>query len=168
MFATCEAAAYVSRDVLDFGFQTCTHDCVGASLTDALLAMHALFTALRIYRAHGLRGNMGTCVIRCLLVNAAWSITGVYVWLQPGGERPARFDALYRLNGQCQAMLLFSWWSVFSLMLNGTTARLGARGRTLLKSFSTLHALVFSARALDCRCAFGAQLLAPRPLPKHL
>eukprot|EP00965_Chrysotila_dentata_P188793 6172956-Pleurochrysis_carterae.AAC.1 len=150
MFVTCEAAADFSRDALGFGFETCTTDCIGASVTDLMLAVHAFATAFRIWHKYGSdTGPMGRWVLRSLLVNGVWSTSGVVVWLQPGGHRPYGFDTFYRLNGQCQALLLFCWWSIFATMINGTSARLSERGLGVLRIFSALHAIVFSARALD-------------------
>ena len=48
--SVCGSVVYLTLDVIGLGFESCDADCYGASGTDALLAVHALYSCARLVR----------------------------------------------------------------------------------------------------------------------
>ena len=101
---------------LGLGFVSCERDCVGAAVTDGLLAAHAAYTACRIlWRTRKARQlyqpaakssmSFATLAVMAILSNCGWSVLGTYYWPQPGGEPAAGFEVVWRLSALCQASL---------------------------------------------------------------
>ena len=146
MVFDCEATSSFGKEWLRFDFQACSRDCTGASVTDGLLAAHALYWALSIGSLPS--GTLRRTAVGCLLANCAWSATGALVWLQPGGRRNGHFDLLFRVNALCQALLIYAWWQLFTVVLRGTRCQLTRNRRLALSLGSSAHALAFAWRTL--------------------
>lgn len=152
---------------MGLGFETCSRDCRAAAVTDALLALHALFTVVR-HKAKGLRGgSLGAVALAWPAVNVVWSGSGVLMWLQPGGARPSGFESVWRSNAQLQAALVtVIWLSVRAL--HEASGRLSARGLRALVVIAIGHGLAFSLITLlphlcsfDDYVLFGGANLSP-------
>ena len=77
---TCHRTAWIAQHVMGLGFETCSRDCRAAAVTDALLALHALFTVVR-HKAKGLRGgSLGAVALAWPAVNVVWSGSGVLMF----------------------------------------------------------------------------------------
>lgn len=152
----CAVNAWVTKDLLGLAFQPCDGDCSGAAITDAMLAVHGLLTTWRLFRRHASRNRAGESssahhpdflwLAAChSLCNASWSLVGWSYWWQPGGERSAWFDSLWRLNAYVQAALFFFAWRLLLEVLR--LAHLGGprlRGGGLLRFVSVAHPLCFA------------------------
>jgi len=147
---TCASTHSLGVDDFGLGFVACASDCYAASITDALLALHCAFWARRVWRTSSGSGAMRIAVLGTLISNSAWSAFGALVWLQPGGNRDAPFDTLFRLNGLSQACLVFSWWCVISEALRGM-ATVPPIVPRLIKPLAAAHACCFALRNLECQ-----------------
>jgi len=182
----CAITSKGAREVLNFGFESCNHDCVGAALTDALLAVHAGWSAWRLshclnsaHKQHAQRAlNMaadltrsadhtllakgatpkvtrwcfGTLAVALMATNAIWSIVGASYWLQPGGcqwPTPASFDILWRINSQCQALLIYVAYLVaLTIVRIGAVWPVVVQHEAILTRLALAHALLFGTVCL--------------------
>ena len=164
---SCRNTAWIAKHVMGLGFETCSRDCRAAAVTDALLALHALFTVVR-HKAKGLRGgSLGAVALAWPAVNVVWSGSGVLMWLQPGGARPSGFESVWRSNAQLQAALVAVIWLTVRA-LHEASGRLSARGLRALVVIAILHSLAFSLITLlphlcsfDDYVLFGGANLSP-------
>ena len=158
MLPICTANLYFATKILGVGFKSCLADCWGSVATDALLALHAGWSALRLARRLGVRkrdllwsrglGSFSSVAFAYMCSNCAWSALGASFWTQPGGtvgwpgER--LFEILWRLNAQGQAVLLFFAWRIF-FALNAAAAIWPSisRNERVLRRVTTAHSLAF-------------------------
>ena len=80
----CRSTQYIGIRILRLGFEACTAGCVAAAASDLLLALQSLLGAWRIYPAAG--GELSRVALGWTLINAAWSFSGTFMWLQPAGH----------------------------------------------------------------------------------
>lgn len=162
-----------AADSISLPFVSCDHDCVGAALTDGLLAVHGLYTALRLMRnvqwerrKHGAHssgvadsGHMpfATIALGAIISNTGWSTLGACYWGQPGGRKFAGFELVWRMSAQCQVALFYFHYCI-GLAYN----RLGGYSPWLARHEHTLRRLGL-AHAL----AFGFTCLSPRGCQQH-
>jgi len=158
---TCAYTAYIALEVLGLGFETCTSDCVAASATDALLALHAGGISLRMIAAAGTRppGQMARTALAWTLVNCVWSVTGAAMWLQPSGARLGWFELLWRVNALVQAALVVVAW----LMVRATLDAVGVlttRMARVLGLIALSHGSAFALITMrSATCAFDEYVL---------
>lgn len=143
------------------GFKSCSHDCVGAAVTDLLLAVHAGYTACRLLcrarraqRAAPVKAStelsFASIAVGQILSNCGWSTLGAVYWLQPGGRRFWGFETAWRLSAQFQVTLF-----IFAYALGQRFNRMGAvspfvsRHETLLSSLGVAHAVLFGLVCLS-------------------
>jgi len=186
--SVCTGNARVAREWLGFRFESCDRDCVGAAVTDAMLAAHAGWSAWRLLQrllrererqaqraaivaasrtgptgcayadacqpvAKGVaalsdrRWRFGTLAVMLMATNSLWSVVGASYWLQPGGSRwPSAdsFEVLWRINSQCQAMLIYVAYLVaLTLIRVGEVWPTVSRHETTLTRLALAHAMVF-------------------------
>ena len=153
---------------IGIGFASCDRDCVGAAVTDFMLAFHALYSVRRTlkelaaqrkqFRLEGREPRGGgrrrpfssrpwsfaTVACGLMFANGIWCSFGSLYWLQPGGRKIYGFEVLWRLNAQCQAALLY-----FSYLICLTLVRIGGlcppitRHERTLARVALFHAVVF-------------------------
>jgi len=117
-------------------FETCTSDCVGSTLTDVAIAVHAFYMAYRIFKSRPRFDGISFTLSSYVLVNAIWSLEGSLFWLQPRSRRlpppfnVEHFDFMWKLNAQFEAILLFLFWKLALELLSSTDS---------LPSFLTQH-----------------------------
>ena len=113
------AAQHIMQHIFGVGFESCQRDCVGASVTDALLAGHALFSAMRLtrrvrqavissgaesaWRRRSGDASFALLALGAILSNFGWSLLGTVYWLQPGGWHFDGFEAVWRLSARSLA-----------------------------------------------------------------
>lgn len=165
---TCATTAAVA-DALGVGFRTCTADCVGASVTDAVLAAHAALALYRLGPEPQTRCALRGAVKHWMLINCLWSATGALMWWQPGGQRHWWFEPLWRANALSQAALLWAAWQTLGFLLDATQpfapAHDTAYTRTAfhsdfrgLRRLGCVHALFFGVSTLTA-CTFEEYVL---------
>ena len=166
MVSVCAANTWVATEILGIGFVSCDRDCVGAAVTDLMLALHALASAVRLRRRLRERrrwlrvsgsavspgathSSFATVASGLMLSNGIWSSLGALYWLQPGGRKIVGFELLWRLNAQCQASLLY-----FAYRVALTLVRISAlcpaitRHERTLERVARVHAICFGAVCL--------------------
>ncbi|KAL3897578.1 MAG: hypothetical protein SGPRY_013022, partial [Prymnesium sp.] len=114
---------WLARDVFSIRFVSCERDCVGSTITDGLIAFHALYAALRLWRVSAScphPHSFAWCAACVITANCVWSAFGVVFWLQPGGIRAGWFEPVWRLNAVCQAVLIYSHWNLVHELLHAT------------------------------------------------
>ena len=152
--------ASFATETVGLGFESCDKDCIGASVTDLVLCVHALWTACRVWRrVAAQREQLGvpsrpwsfaSLATGAILSNAGWSLLGACYWLQPGGRRFLGFEACWRLSAQCQVVLFY-----FAYCLGLAFSRIGGinqsavRHETLLSRCGLAHALAFGLLCLS-------------------
>ena len=154
---TCTHTTWIAREILGLGFRTCQKDCVGAAITDGMLALHAIY-AVRAIALAG-RGPLARTAVQWPLINAAWSSTGVLMWYQPGGVHPFWWELLWRANALVQAGLVAIGWLMVLAMLDALDWLTPTRSRAL-KCIAAAHGAAFALiTALPATCAFDDYVL---------
>eukprot|EP00520_Triparma_pacifica_P018648 CAMPEP_0118664696 /NCGR_PEP_ID=MMETSP0785-20121206/18173_1 /TAXON_ID=91992 /ORGANISM="Bolidomonas pacifica, Strain CCMP 1866" /LENGTH=341 /DNA_ID=CAMNT_0006558665 /DNA_START=158 /DNA_END=1180 /DNA_ORIENTATION=- len=114
----CELNHAFATQILKVSFNTCASDCVGSTMTDVAIALHAAYMAYNIWRARPKMNGISFTLASYVLVNSIWSLEGSLFWLQPSGEKlpwfldEKYFDFLWKLNAQFEAVLLFLFWKL--------------------------------------------------------
>jgi hypothetical protein len=114
----CELNDWAVKTYLNISFNTCTQDCVGSTITDVLIAVHAFYMARVIFQQRRKLGGLSFTIALYVLVNAVWSLEGSLFRLQPRGRRlpqpldTSYFGYLWKLNAQFEALLLFLFWKL--------------------------------------------------------
>jgi len=160
-------------EFVGLGFQSCDSDCVGAAVTDAALAVHAMHTALRI--ARHVKQERAACSTLCetrterrtwpfatiaigqILSNCGWSVLGACYWLQPSGYKYPGFEFVWRLSAQCQVSLFY-----FAYCIGLAFNRIGG-----CSAFVAKHELLLSRIGLAHALAFGIVCLSPQWCLQH-
>ncbi|GMH86629.1 hypothetical protein TrVE_jg10691 [Triparma verrucosa] len=155
----CAMNHFVVTEKLGVPYDSCTSDCVGSTVTDVGIAVHAAYMAYRIFRQRPKFDGVSFVIASYVLVNSIWSFEGSLFWLQPKGRRlPNPFDVknfnlMWKLNAQFEAVLLFLFWKLaFSLLeASGTLHPFFARHKKTFMLLFFLHGLSFSLITMyDC------------------
>jgi len=134
--SVCSLNHYLVTMKFGVPFETCTSDCVGSTLTDVAIAVHAFYMAYRIFKSRPRFDGISFTLSSYVLVNAIWSLEGSLFWLQPRSRRlpppfnVEHFDFMWKLNAQFEAILLFLFWKLALELLSSTDS---------LPSFLTQH-----------------------------
>lgn len=150
----------LATETIGLGFESCDKDCIGASVTDLALCVHATWTACRIWRRvsaqrrrqgiHSRPWSFASLAVGAILSNASWSLLGACYWLQPGGLRFPGFEACWRLSAQCQvALFYFAYCLGLAFCRIGGISPTAVRHETLLSRCGMAHALAFGLLCLS-------------------
>jgi hypothetical protein len=164
---------YMMTHFARVNFQSCERDCVGAAATDAVIALHCGYTALRLVRrlraaramhppqpsrsSYHQPWTFGTVALGAILSNGLWSCLGAFYWLQPGGNHGPLFQFLWRASAQCQVSLFY-----FAYLAGLAFVRVAG-----LSPFVTRHELLLSRLGLFHSIAFGLVTLSPTACKQH-
>jgi len=129
----CLATRFIFRDLIGVGFVAGPTPCVGAAVTDGLLALHSISGAVRIgISGHHALSRTATLWTFC---NTAWCASGALMWLVP--SQSVWFESAWRLNAVTMAVFVFSSW----LLVRASMGAIGSSDRTfkLLLGVGLIH-----------------------------
>ena len=158
-FSACALNHYIVTKIFSVPYDSCTSDCVGSTLTDMGIALHAGYMAYRIFQQRPKLNGVSFTIVSYVLVNSIWSLEGSLFWLQPGGRRlplpfdVSNFDFMWKLNAQFEAVLLFLFWKLAFSMLEASDTLPGflARNKKAFMFLASLHGLSLSLICVyDC------------------
>lgn len=154
----CRSTQYIGIRILRLGFEACTAGCVAAAASDLLLALQSLLGACRIYPAVG--GELSRVALGWALINAAWSFSGTFMWLQPVGHaRPWWFEPLWRGSAQAQALLVATAWLMARAMLRAA-GEIAPSTHRWLGRLALMHGAFFGlVTLLPATCRFEQYVL---------
>lgn len=143
----CDLARFFFRDLIGVGFVAGPTPCLGAAVTDALLALHSLSGAFRISR-HGFA--LSRTATAWTLCNTAWSGSGALMWLLPPSS--AWFEHAWRFNALMVGVFVGATWMLVRASMDAIGCS-RAMSRILLCIALVHGAVVCASTVMPSSCA---------------
>ncbi|GMH70213.1 hypothetical protein TL16_g05352 [Triparma laevis f. inornata] len=157
--SACALNHYIVTEVFNVPYDSCTSDCVGSTVTDVLIALHACYMSVKIFKSRPKFNGLSFIISSYVLINSIWSLEGSLFWLQPGGRRLPEpfnvdyFDVMWKLNGGFEAILLVLFWNLAFRLLEVSRClpSVLSKYKKAFRMFTFLHGISFSLLCIyDC------------------